>query len=157
VPPPPAGGVDVEVDDDGGWVPPLPLSDVVAPVAPVLAGVVVAGVLVVSAGVVVAGVLVVSAGVVVAGVLVVVAVVVEPLETLVDPVAAVGPRLSSVLVVVGVRLGEASGALSVTVVPPHAASATALSVAAPSSASERRVSAITPRREACVDRTSGSR
>ena len=73
------------------------------------------------------------------------------------PVAPVGPRLSSVLVVDGVRFGELAGALSETVVPPQAASATALSVAAPSSASERRRTAITPRRGACADRTWGSR
>ena len=133
--------VEVEVDDDG-WVPPLPLSELVAPLAPVLAGVVVAGVVV--AGVVVAGVLVVELFVVV-------------LELAVVPVVAVGPRSSSVLVVDGVRLGERSGELSETVVPPHAARAEALSVTAPSSASERRRSVISLRREACADRTSGSR
>jgi hypothetical protein len=143
--------VDVDVDVEGGWVPPLPLSEVLAPLAPVLAGVVVAGV--VLAGVVVAGV--VLAGVVAAEEAVVEVLVL--LEMLVVPVAAVGPRLSSVLVVDGVRLGELLGALSETVVPPHAASAAALSVAAPSSASERRRSAINPRREACADRRSGSR
>jgi len=120
---------------------------VLAPLAPVLAGVVVAGV-------VVAGV--VAAGVVAACDAVVVELVVVP-EMLVVPVAAVGPRLSSVLVVDGVRLGELPGELSETVVPPHAASAAALSVAAPTSASERRRPTITPRRGACADRTSGSR
>jgi hypothetical protein len=134
---------------------------VLAPVAPVPAGVVVAGVLLVVAGVVVAGVLLVVAGVVVAGVLVVwlvlpVVALVEPLDGFV-PLVEVGPRLSSVLVVDGVRSGALVGALSGTVEPPQAESAAALSVAAPSSASQRRRAGISPRQEACAARTSGNR
>jgi hypothetical protein len=69
---------------------------------------------------------------------VVMVVVVEPVEP-VDPVdpavplVPVGPRLSSGLVIVGVRVGELAGTSSEICAPPHAASARPHSVTAPTS------------------------
>jgi lysylphosphatidylglycerol synthetase-like protein (DUF2156 family) len=106
----------------------------------------------------------VAGGVVVAAVVVVVVVaplvVLEPVEP-VEPLGTfgglVGPRWSSVLSVAGVNAGVEAGTLSVTFVPPQAASATPPSVAAASSAKGRARRAITVRAEACAGRTSGSR
>lgn len=129
-------------------MPPFPVSALLAPLLPVLAGVVVAGVLEVLT-------CVVDAGVLVAWLVLPFAAVVEPLPAL--SLVVVVPRSSSVLVVTGVRFGGLLGALSLTFEPPHAEIAAALSVAAPSIASDRRRGVITPRRGACADRTSGSR
>ena len=134
---------------------PAAVSGVVAAVLPVLAGVVVAGVLEVVAGVVVAGVVV--AGVVVRGVLVVELVVDSRDDARRRRSRRSGRGCRSVLSSTASGSARWTGALSETFVPPQAASATALSAAAPSSASERRLTAISPRREACAARTSGSR
>ena len=102
--------------------------------------------------------LVVAAGVVEA---VLVAGGVAEVEPVVAPEPALwllAPRWSSVLSVAGVGGGTEPwlGTLSATVVPPHAASATPLRVAA-SSATARLRGAFTAGGEAYAARTSGSR
>jgi hypothetical protein len=62
-----------------------------------------------------------------------------------------------VLSVAGVSAGDEPGTLSVTFVPPQAASTTPPSVAAASSARGRVRWTFTTRAEACAARTSGSR
>ena len=134
-----------ELDAGGGVAPP--------PVAPAL-GVVDAGGLVVCE-------LEVEVELVTAAVVDELAVVADEFDAVVPfaPVAPGGdvdPKLSSLLVVVGVRSGAVVGATSATWLPPHAASAMPASPA-PNSASERDRPDITPAAEACDARTSGSR
>ena len=133
-----------ELDAGGGVAPP--------PVAPVL-GVVDAGGLVVCE-------LEVEVELVTAAV-VDVLVVADEFDVVVPfaPVAPGGdvePKLSRLLVVVGVRSGAVVGATSATWLPPHAASTIPASPA-PNSASERDRPDITPAAVACDARTSGSR